>query len=120
MAYTKAASVKDIPESAMKHVEIGGVDILLANVGGTFYAIDDRCGHMNAPLSMGKLEGDIVECPLHHARFDVKTGKAVRAPRISWLLKLTSAGKMMGAIKVRKRTTYPVRVEGDSIEVDIS
>src|SRR6266702_1670599 len=54
--------------------------IMLANVAGEFYALRDMCGHRNAPLSRGKLDGHVVECPLHFAQFDVRTGKLVDGP----------------------------------------
>jgi nitrite reductase/ring-hydroxylating ferredoxin subunit len=59
----------------MEHVEIDRKEVLVANVEGKFYAISDRCGHMNALLSMGNLTGNIVKCPFHGAKFDVITGK---------------------------------------------
>jgi len=63
----------------MRSVELKGIYILIANVDGQFYALDDRCGHMNALLSMGTLNGKIVTCPFHYAQFDVTTGQKVRA-----------------------------------------
>lgn len=59
----------------MKHVEVRGKEILIANIDGKFYALNDRCGHMNALLSMGNLANDnIVTCPFHGARFDIISG----------------------------------------------
>ena len=73
--------------------------IMLANVDGEFHALRDMCGHRNAPLSRGKLDGCIVECPLHFALFDVRTGKLVDGP-------------ISADVPV-----YEVRVEGDTIFV---
>ena len=64
----------------MKHVEIGENEILIANINGKFYATSDRCGHMSARLSMGKLHGNAVTCPLHSSNFDVTTGKIISGP----------------------------------------
>jgi len=64
----------------MKCVAVERARVLLANVDGRFYAISDICGHRNAPLSRGRLAGHIVECPLHFAQFDVRTGKLVDGP----------------------------------------
>jgi nitrite reductase/ring-hydroxylating ferredoxin subunit len=119
MAFEEIAAENDIPESGMKHVDAGGTELLLVNAGGKIYALEDRCGHMNAPLSRGTLRGNIVECPLHHAQFDVRTGRPVRGPKIPTVLKLTSAGKMMAAVKTHRRRTFPVRVTGGKIEVDL-
>src|SRR5215218_5217378 len=64
----------------IKHVEVEENEILLANSDGKVYALCDRCSHMNAPLSMGTLNGMVVTCPMHGARFDVTTGKRVGEP----------------------------------------
>ena len=55
-------------------------ELVLANVGGNVYALADRCAHMNAPLSMGTLDGTTIICPLHFSRFDVRTGKKISGP----------------------------------------
>jgi 3-phenylpropionate/trans-cinnamate dioxygenase ferredoxin component len=53
---------------------------VLANVEGSYYALRDVCGHRNAPLSRGRLEGHMIECPLHFAQFDIRTGKLIDGP----------------------------------------
>jgi nitrite reductase/ring-hydroxylating ferredoxin subunit len=73
--------------------------LLIACVDGQFYALRDACGHRGASLSRGRLEGHAVECPLHFARFDVRTGKLLTGP--------TSADI----------PTYQVQVEGDTVYV---
>ena len=85
----------------MRIVEAGGQRIALCNVGGTFYAIQDLCTHDDGPLGEGTLRGDVVECPRHGARFDVRTGAAVRMPAI---------------VPVK---TYPVRVDGADVVVEV-
>ena len=55
--FVEVAKVNEIADGKMKHVEVYGKEALIANVGGKYYAISDRCGHMNALLSMGKLTG---------------------------------------------------------------
>jgi len=70
----------DVPPGGMIVVAIDRERIMLANVDGEFYALRDMCGHRNAPLSRGKLDGCIVECPLHFAQFDVRTGKLIDGP----------------------------------------
>lgn len=64
----------------MKALDVNGREIVICNRGGTFHAIDRRCGHMNAPLEMGTLDGDIVTCPMHCAQFDITTGEALSGP----------------------------------------
>ena len=65
---------------AMTWAVIDRQRILIANVDGVFYALQDRCGHRGAPLSTGTLFGCVVECPLHFATFDVRTGKLLSGP----------------------------------------
>src|SRR5713101_6498061 len=92
-------SVADIPPGGMKCVAIDGQRVLLANVDGSFHAISDICGHRNAPLSRGRLAGHIVECPLHFAQFDVRSGKLVDGPVAADV------------------AAYEVRVDGDTVLV---
>lgn len=76
MSYIEVSNTNEILAGRTKHVEVHEVEILLANVDGKFYAVSDRCGHQNAPLSKGELEGKIITCPLHPP---VST-----SPRESW------------------------------------
>ncbi len=78
--FIAVAEVAEIPPGGMKCVAVERKRVLLANVEGRFYAISDICGHRNAPLSRGRLNGPIVECPLHFAQFDVRSGKLVDGP----------------------------------------
>lgn len=64
----------------MRRVTVGDVDILLAHTVAGLVAVDDRCPHMSAPLSIGVLDGCIVACPLHEGRFDLCTGDPARMP----------------------------------------
>lgn len=80
MNFITVAKVSEIPAGTMKHVDAGGTELCIANVGGTFYAIGDRCGHENARLSRGSLMDTIVTCPMHSSQFDVTTGKLMSGP----------------------------------------
>ncbi len=121
--------MEEVPEGSMKHVEKGDAEILLANVGGKIYAASDRCGHMNARLSMGKLQGTTVICPLHASQFDVTTGKNVKEPALTSIpgaekvpeLKKYSEclDKIIAPVKTYDLPTFDVKVEGESILVDI-
>lgn len=99
--YTKAATVDEIPEEGCKVVELGGKSLALFQVGGEFYAIDNTCTHDGGPLGEGELEGHEVTCPWHGAIFDITTGAAVGPP----------AGDDVD--------TYPVRVNGPDVEVQV-
>ena len=128
--YIEIAKVSDIKKGTMKNVQVGNRDVLLANVDGMFYAMDDRCGHMNALLSMGKLEGKNVICPFHFAEFDVTTGKKVKDP-VPYSLKDTDklpeemqkfiiyAKTLIDPVKTYDIQTYAVKVEGDTLLIEI-
>ena len=70
----------DLPAGGLRRVTVGDQDILLARTPAGIVAVDDRCPHMSAPLSLGTLEGCVVACPLHSGRFDLCTGEPVRMP----------------------------------------
>ena len=81
MGFVKVASTKTLGAGAMMGVEAGGKPILVANVGGKYYAIGDKCTHRGCRLSGGKLkENGVVECPCHGSNFDVKTGNVIKGP----------------------------------------
>ena len=77
MTFVKVAKTNDIPLGKMKHVEIEGMEILIANVEGKFYAVGDRCPHLHAKVSEGTLKNTIVTCPRHLSTFDVTTGRII-------------------------------------------
>lgn len=95
------AKTTEIPEDEAKRVVIGEHAIAIFNLGGEFYATDDTCTHAYASLSEGYVEEGQVECPLHAGIFDIKTGEALEMP-------------VTEDIK-----TYPVRVEGEDIYVEV-
>jgi nitrite reductase/ring-hydroxylating ferredoxin subunit len=78
--FVAVAQVGDLAPGEMKFVAVDRERIVLAHVDGGFYALRDVCGHRNAPLSRGRLEGCLIECPLHFAQFDIRTGKYVDGP----------------------------------------
>ena len=80
MALEKAAKLSEIPAGSIKEVQVGGQAMALANVGGTFYAINNTCLHRGGPLGEGQLDGKVVTCPWHGWQFDVTTGKTVQNP----------------------------------------
>ncbi|MGB7632416.1 MAG: Rieske 2Fe-2S domain-containing protein [Nitrososphaeraceae archaeon] len=124
-------SVDDIPQGKMKHVEVKGKEIVISNIGGKFYAIDDRCGHMNARLSMGNISSEgIVTCPFHGASFDVTTGRKVREPNLTpsqemdplpekWQKFMENVGQLMSHIKTYDQQTYEIKVDGDLIKMKV-
>ena len=113
--YVKVATIQDIPEGTMKKMESGGVPVLLVNVGGTIYATAAKCPHLGGDLSKGTLDGVIVQCPRHGSRFDVTDGHIVRWTRWNGLLKTMSDI----FIQERSLTTYKVRIDGESVMVEL-
>jgi nitrite reductase/ring-hydroxylating ferredoxin subunit len=97
--FVAVAKASELAAGQMKWVAVERARVLLANVAGVFYAVSDTCGHNRAPLSRGKLDGCIVECPLHFAQYDVRTGKLVDGPIAADL------------------PVYQVRVAGDTVYV---
>jgi len=100
--FVKVARVEEVKPGKMKRVEVHGHHILLANVDGEFYATDDTCTHEDTSLSNGYLEGDVVKCPLHNSRFNVRTGEVLEEPAEENL------------------RSYPVRIEGRDILVGLA
>jgi nitrite reductase/ring-hydroxylating ferredoxin subunit len=79
--WVRVAAVADVPENGVIGVRVGDKDIAVYHLpGGEFRATDNICTHEYAQLSDGWLENGEIECPLHAARFDVRTGKALCAP----------------------------------------
>jgi 3-phenylpropionate/trans-cinnamate dioxygenase ferredoxin subunit len=78
--FVAIARAGELREGTMKRFDLGGRRILLANVAGRLYAVDDTCTHEEASLSTGVLTGELVKCPLHNSRFNVRTGEALEEP----------------------------------------
>jgi nitrite reductase/ring-hydroxylating ferredoxin subunit len=127
-SYVEVAKIDEIPPANTKHVELDGKEIVVSNVNGKFYAMDDRCGHMNARLSNGNINQNIVTCPFHAAKFDISTGKKVGEPVLEippdmeplppkWQKYMENVGKEMSYIKTYNQNTYEVTIEGDVIKI---
>jgi 3-phenylpropionate/trans-cinnamate dioxygenase ferredoxin subunit len=78
--FEMALSIDELPPGGMRRITYGDLDVLLANTSNGIVAIDDRCPHMSAPLSLGELDGCLVACPLHSGQFDLATGLPTRMP----------------------------------------
>ena len=127
--FIDTSDVKDVPTGKMKHVEAEEKEILLANSEDKVYALCDRCSHMNAPLSMGAMNGKVVTCPMHGARFDVTTGKKVGEPMALDPSKLPEplpeslqkmfahSAEIQSKIKTYDQSTYETKVEGNRVKV---
>ena len=76
----RVAGASEIQEGKMKKAILDGNEIIIVNVAGKYYAVSSMCTHFGGDLSEGVLEGSVVTCPNHKARFDVTTGKVVSPP----------------------------------------
>ena len=123
----QVAKVNEIPPGGMKRVRAYDQDILLSNVDGTIYATSNRCGHSNASLVRGTLQGKIVTYPLHGAKFDVTTGKNILGPQMSmppelreklpqeFLAMMQKTASIVAEIQVEPLKTFKVSVKGESV-----
>jgi 3-phenylpropionate/trans-cinnamate dioxygenase ferredoxin subunit len=99
--WLKVAQVGQIPEGQVKVVQAKDQRLAVACVGGSYFALQDLCTHDDGPLGEGQMWGELVECPRHGARFNVKTGQAVTLPAV---------------LPVK---TFPVKVTGEDILVEV-
>jgi nitrite reductase/ring-hydroxylating ferredoxin subunit len=98
--WVRVADVSDIAPGESLRIEIGDQPIAIWNVRGQFFATSDVCTHEETSLSDGELWGDTIECPLHGAQFNVKTGAVESLPAVFPL------------------ATYPVKVDGEALYVE--
>ena len=75
-------ALSDLQESKPIRVEMNGESICVAKVGEEVFAIGDTCSHSDASLSEGEVSGTLIECWLHGAQFDLRTGAAVTPPAV--------------------------------------
>jgi NADPH-dependent 2,4-dienoyl-CoA reductase/sulfur reductase-like enzyme/nitrite reductase/ring-hydroxylating ferredoxin subunit len=80
-----ADDLSDLKDGEMKEVSVGGTQVLLARIGGKYYALGANCPHYGAPLASGVLNGERIICPWHHACFNVKTGDLEEGPSLDSL-----------------------------------
>ena len=97
--WVRAAARSDLAEGEVIGVEIAGRSIALYDADGNLFATDNICTHAYARLSDGWLDGEVIECPLHAARFDIRSGKVLDPPATEDL------------------KTYPVRIVDGEIQV---
>ena len=103
------AKISDIAPGGLIAVEVQGKRILLGNQQGQIYAVENRCGHIGAPMQNGTLDGYILTCPLHFAQFDIRTGEALCAPML----------RNTPNLETHNLNTFPIKIVRDSIQVEI-
>lgn len=101
--FVRVLSLKaDLPEGRMKSCIVAGRDIVVCNVKGNLYALDNVCTHAFARMTEGRLKGTRLMCPLHGAVFDVRDGRVLETPATEPL------------------TTHAVRLVGTEVEVALN
>ncbi len=80
--FTPVGRADDIPPGEMRSFQVGGEDVAVANVDGTFHAFGDVCTHAFCNLSDGDLDGTTVTCPCHGSQFDVTSGEVQNGPAV--------------------------------------
>lgn len=101
MTWIRVASVKDIKEGNGKELNVNGQRIALFISKQKYYAIEALCRHQDGSLAPGKVEGEIVECPLHFWHYNIRTGE------------------LLDYMEGVKLTTYPVEVRKDEIYLNV-
>jgi 3-phenylpropionate/trans-cinnamate dioxygenase ferredoxin subunit len=101
MSFVRACSVEELAVGKPLAVTVGDVEVALVRDGDDFFAIRDECSHAAIALSEGDVEGCLIECWLHGSTFDLRTGKPTTLPAFEPV------------------AVYPVRVEGDDVQVDV-
>jgi 3-phenylpropionate/trans-cinnamate dioxygenase ferredoxin subunit len=96
------ARASEIPPGTSRIVRLDDQPVAVFHLEDGWYAIEDVCTHDGGPVAEGRLEGSIIECPRHGAKFDVRTGAALTFPAVSPV------------------ATYAVRVVGDEVQVEWS
>lgn len=113
--YLEIMKADEIKDGQMKAFSVRGHEILVARVGDQFFAANNRCPHMGGKLAEGKLEGTVVTCPNHASQFDLKDGHVIRWT--DWSGVVSAVAKLVR--RPRAIITYPVKVEGDRVLVDV-
>jgi 3-phenylpropionate/trans-cinnamate dioxygenase ferredoxin subunit len=101
LQYVTVARTDELANGQRILLDVGGRSMAVFNIAGSYFAIDDVCSHDDGPVAEGEVIGEVIECPRHGGRFDLKTGKAVQLPAVADI----------GA--------YPVRIVGDEIQVGL-
>ena len=115
MAKQLVCSANDVPAGKMKAFQVAGETILIFHLADGFYATQQRCTHTLAPLGRGSvLDEGVVQCPLHRARFDIRTGEVVRWANFPPGIQFLNVARGEKALK-----TYTVTVEDGKVFAEV-
>lgn len=102
MGYVTVASATEAPdEGELELFDVNGTPVTVANVEGQLHGFSDTCSHAECSLAEGELEENQVVCPCHGGSFDVTTGEVMAFP------------------PKQKIATFPVRIDGDELQIDV-
>jgi 3-phenylpropionate/trans-cinnamate dioxygenase ferredoxin subunit len=99
--YLTVAKTSDIAPGTVRVFDVDGQAVAVANVDGQFYAFADVCTHDDGPVAEGELDGCVIECPRHGARFDITTGAVLSMPAVVNL------------------PVYDLKVEGGEVRINL-
>lgn len=94
------ASIAELTPGTRRVVDVDGIAVAVFNLGGEYFAIKDACTHDGGELANGELEGEVIICPRHGARFSIRTGAVLGPPAYEDL------------------RTFPVRVAMGNIQIE--
>ena len=101
MALVKVAHTGDIGINKGKEININGTRIALFNSNGKFYAVEALCRHQDGSLAPGKIDGEVVECPLHFWHYNIRSGE------------------LLDHMKGVKLDTYRVEIKGNEVFIEM-
>ena len=102
LSFSRVLPAAELPPGTKKAIDVAGKSILLCNTNDRLFAVSNICSHANEKLECGRMSRGWISCPVHGARFDLASGRAMNPPA------------------VRPIPTYEVRVVDDWIEVAAS
>jgi nitrite reductase/ring-hydroxylating ferredoxin subunit len=118
---TKVAQLSGLSEGHVACAKAGEQKLVLVRRDGRVFALENRCPHLNLPMSRAKVDGHEIVCPFHGSRFSLVTGEnsdwvaAVAGVKIpDWSRALLTFGKKPAPMR-----TFPVTVEGDDVYVEV-
>jgi 3-phenylpropionate/trans-cinnamate dioxygenase ferredoxin subunit len=101
LEFVPVASTAEVGPGQRLLLDVGDLSLAVFNIAGQYFAIADVCTHDDGPLGEGEVEGEVIECPRHGGRFELRSGKAIQLPAVEDI------------------PAYPVRVVDDQIEVGL-
>jgi 3-phenylpropionate/trans-cinnamate dioxygenase ferredoxin component len=95
-------NIDDLPAGERLLIDLDNKPVVIFNLAGKYYAMDDVCTHDDGPLGEGEVEGYEIICPRHGARFDIRTGKVLTLPAVQGV------------------QAYPIRVKDGMLEIGVA